>query len=185
MEISRMQQNWRRQQPNHSYKHYKSLKKMYYSFVRPSKFCRKVNNYATRNKIPINDLWIMAIHLCATKDDLKLLEWIYHRRYISHDIIAHMVNTTLGPNQYTPLFRAAYAGSLNMIKALISYGSDVTKINTHGENVLSCLQAGVYNSIHKMPHNKIFIVPRYNDCKKYLLSQNEWKIKKKKVYVKN
>ena len=109
---------------------------------------------------------VAAIHLMSEVDDLKLCEGLL--RDLSEAECRDVCNAAMGRNGYTPLFRAAFKGSLKMTKLLCGYGADVNAKNSHGETVMAALDLGQAAQIAAMPSNDIFIRERFKECGSYL-----------------
>lgn len=107
-----------------------------------------------------------AVHLISEKDDLKLCEALL--RDMTIDECKAACNTKMGRHGYTPIFRAAYRGSIRMLKLLVGYGADVCMTNAHGETVMNTLDAGQTQQVSTMPQHKMFIDSRFEECKTFV-----------------
>ena len=124
------------------------------------------------HKVPYHLLRTHALHQACSKDDANLVEYLL--KNISDDARDALINSPLGSHSYTPLFRAAYAGSVKMLKYLISLKARIDYENYHNEDVVSCLDAGFAICCKETPANAIFIKERFQDCKDYLLKHKEY-----------
>jgi len=59
----------------------------------------------------------------------------------------NVVNAPYGKNNYTPLIRASWLGSTNMLKFLVASGADVTHQNKHEETLFDALDEGEQQQI--------------------------------------
>ena len=136
-------------------------------------FCDWLKNFIRKHNLNFISTVIWVIHRCADKDDLKLCEHIM-RMIRADDACKRAVNTVEGSHEYTPLCRAAYRGSLRMLKLLVSKGADVTYTNNHGENLLTTLESGRKESLGHHPGNEIFINDRFDQCLKYVKDRQRY-----------
>ena len=158
--------------PTRTAKNYEAIKRAHATAVSEHRFCAQVQRLKGRRA----DLWHMSLHVCAEKDDLKLMEWIlsHHLKKYSANELKRLVNLPFGRHDYTPLCRAAYAGSIKMMKLLVGNEADVSFVNRHGENIQHCLAAGVENAVKRMDAGAIFIRPRYEACVAYVKKRKAW-----------
>lgn len=119
-----------------------------------------------QHKVPMSFLRMHALHQACSKDDARLVEFLL--KNVAEKSRISLVNSPLGTHSYTPLFRAAYAGSIRMVKFLIMIGARSDFRNCHGEDVQSCIDAGFQNLRIDMPENAIFLKERFDECAKFL-----------------
>ena len=164
---------WREQRPRaKNNPSYDTIKRIHADARSARHFCKSVKRLRGNARV----VWLMCLHVCAAKDDLKLMEWILHHhlsKYSAAEMKA-LVNLPLGRHDYTALCRAAYAGSIQMMKLLISNEADATFVNKHGEDIQHCLHTGVEAAVRKMPEAEIFIRPRFEACKVYIAKRTQW-----------
>ena len=119
-------------------------------------------------------LWLSAIifviHQAASRDSLDILEHYIKRESPNKELFA---NATFGTNNYTPIFRAAYLGSLKCLKSLVACGANIDNKNNKNETIYDAINQGCIDSINKDPDNKVFHNHRFNECEKWL---NDYKI---------
>lgn len=116
-------------------------------------------------------LKIAAVHRLSEIDDLRMCESVLLNA--TKEECEVICNTKLGRSGYTPLFRAAYKGSIRMIKLLCGYGADVSMLNSHGETVLVAVRQGRNDHIALMPAQELFIAARYDECKAFVQKKME------------
>jgi len=137
------------------------------------KFCEWLKNFIRSKHLNFITTIIWVIHRCSDMDDLKLCEQIM-RLIRSEDTCQRAVNTPEGSHEYTPLCRAAYRGSLRMLKLLVSKGADVTYTNSHGENLLSTMTIGRKDSLLQHGGNEMFINDRFDQCLQYIENRQRY-----------
>ena len=137
-------------------------------------FLRGLKSINSMYHIHMDLLMAHSVHAAAETDDLKLMEFLMRDNTLSDEAREKLVNRVMGRHSYTPLCRAAYAGSLDMIKLLISMGADVRFKNAHDEDLETCLDAGCQTQIEKLPELEIFIRPRYEDCRVFISRRRKW-----------
>jgi len=120
--------------------------------------------------IHLDLLYTHGVHAAAETNDLRLMEHLMS----SIKDREKVVNQPLGKHDYTPLCRAAFAGSIDMLKLLVSVGADVCFKNVHGEDIQTCLNEGCTHMVEKMKSNAIFIRPRYEECRTFIARRKKW-----------
>ena len=117
--------------------------------------------------------------ICVRRDRTSLMQRIVDS--LSKDNIKEELNFIVNGNDlnYTPIMRAAYHGSVNSIKLLLPWGSDINFINCDGEDIVSATEAGLRDTLLANQKNgnlnfaEIFDVQRYHDIKEYINFWNE------------
>jgi hypothetical protein len=144
------------------------------------KFCEWLKTFIRSGNLNFITTVIFVMHRCADNDDLRLCEQIM-RLVHNEDTCRRAVNTPEGSHEYTPLCRAAYRGSLRMLKLLVSKGADVTYTNSHGEHLLSTMIIGRQDSVERHRGNEIFVNDRFDQCLKYVEDRQRYvKLAKKR-----
>ena len=169
------QSSWRNKtKPAYLKKHHKDeIREQVNHCPGERKFCNWLKTFMHKNNLNFITTIIWVIHRCADKDDLKLCEHIM-RMIRSDDTCERAVNTPEGSHEYTPLCRAAYRGSIRMLKLLVSKGADVTYTNSHGENLLTTMASGRTENIEQQPGNDMFINDRFDHCLKYIENRQRY-----------
>lgn len=119
-----------------------------------------------RHRIRLDLLWTHLLHAASTKDDLKLVEYVHNR--LGRARLSAVVDRVLGRHSYTPLCRAAYNGSVRMMKFLVACGANVRFKNAHNEDIRSCIAEGLRQQLAKYVDNAIFIEQRFEECARFL-----------------
>ena len=137
-----------------------------------SSVARQLREVQRSQGIPMPLLRTHALHQATEKDDLLLAEHVCQS--VTDGERFALVNSPLGAHSYTPLCRAAYSGSLRLLKFFVAASADIHFRNSHGENIRSCLQAGLEAQGNKTPDNMIFIKYRYEECLNYVEACFKW-----------
>ena len=116
-------------------------------------------------------LKIAAVHRMSEVDDLKMCERVLLNA--TKEECETICNHKLGRRGYTCLFRAAFKGSIRMMKLLCGYGADVKVLNSHGETLLIAVEEGRTAQIALMPAQEIFISARYDECMSFVKKKLE------------
>ena len=124
-----------------------------------------------QHRVPLNLLRTHALHQACGRDDATLVEFLL--KNLPDTSREVLINSPLGTHSYTPLFRAAYAGSVRMLKYLISLGARSDYHNVHGEDVLSCIDVGLSTRCVENPDDEIFLKDRFDECKEYILKHRK------------
>ena len=106
------------------------------------------------------------VHKSCDMDRLTSCEFVF--RKLSKIQTRCVVQSKQGRNGYTPLCRAAYHGSKNLLKYLISCGASIDETNIHGETLLDILQIGMEDKVKQYPEDSIFITNRYGNCARFV-----------------
>ena len=122
--------------------------------------------------VPLTLLRTHALHQACARDDVRLVQRLFSN--VNDRARASLVNSPLGSHSYTPLCRAAYAGSIQMTKLLVAAGASADFQNYHGENVLSCISNGFDDMVQKMPDNVIFLRERFDECARFVEECQAW-----------
>ena len=110
---------------------------------------------------------LYALHYLVAHDDLRGVEAVLvHRR--PESILREVINAPLGRKDYIPLCVAAYNGSPRCTKFLIARGANVHFRNTHGEDLMTTLEAGEKDAVAGSPDNALFIHERFRQCRKFI-----------------
>lgn len=124
------------------------------------------------HRVPLGLLRTHALHQACARDDARLVERLLSN--VHEHARTTLVNSPLGSHSYTPLCRAAYAGSIHMTKLLVAASASVGFRNCHGENVLSCISNGFEGLAEKMPENIIFLRERFDECARFIEACQLW-----------
>jgi hypothetical protein len=135
-------------------------------------------------ELPRNRKVVMThtLHNCVARDDLRTLESLLPRvqgarnqRNQRQDVqMPDIVNAPLGHRDYISLCIAAYNGSSQSVKFLISQGADVTYVNSHGEDLTGTLANGEHDAVEANPSNTIFTRERYRQCRKFIHERQDF-----------
>jgi len=117
---------------------------LYENYTKPSDFVTGMYRLALGGD-ELNEIMILAFHIITRKNDdkgdLELLRTIAFDP-VFESIIRSIINTPLGRNGYTPLCRAAWAGSERVMRFLVRMGADIEFKNTHQEDIADCIRKG-------------------------------------------
>lgn len=122
--------------------------------------------------VPLMLLRTHALHQATEKDDIKLVELILS--HVTDEQRSTMINSPMGAHSYTPLCRAAYLGSIRLLKYLVAAGANINFENAHKENAQTCIIAGLSAQLEHMPENEIFLRERYSECHTYIVATQAW-----------
>ena len=141
---------------------------------------KNINNLNINKSKPLwTSTLIFIIHQASSRDSLDVLDY-YIKLSANKKLI---VNSTFGSNNFTPIFRAAYLGSIKCLKLLVSCGADITSKNNKNENIYDAIKQGRYDIIKKDPEYTDFHNDRFDECLKWLNNYKEF-LKKKKTEFK-
>ena len=141
---------------------------------------KNINNLNINKSKPLwTSTLIFIIHQASSRDSLDVLNY-YIKLSANKKLI---VNSTFGSNNFTPIFRAAYLGSIKCLKLLVSCGADITSKNIKNENIYDAIKQGRYDIIKKDPEYTDFHNDRFDECLKWLNNYKEF-LKKKKTEFK-
>lgn len=102
--------------------------------------------------------------ICVRQDKTSLMQRIIDS--VNDFERMYMVNAY--DRKYTPIMQAAYNGSANSVKLLLTWGADVNVINVDGEDIYSATAAGVKDAIAKHPNLEIFLKPKFQEINTYI-----------------
>ena len=136
-----------------------------------------LQQYTQQHNIAFIEGVTYAVHRCAERDDIRLVESLF-QQVNSPSTVQRIVNSRESKLEYTPLCRAAYRGSIRLLKFLVAAGSDVNYTNSHGEDLLTTLEQGQNDAINQQPENAIFIRERFNQCHAFIRARRAYLIKK-------
>jgi len=129
-------------------------------------FMPSIERMGRETKSSSRDMFLHVMRIATENNDLKLLESaeVWAKRGGDVDIRT-LINVPQGKKGHTMLCRAAWAGSSEMIKLLLSWGADPKAKNSYGEDAFACIDGGMQRAISKDPENKIFIEDRYENSR--------------------
>ena len=118
-----------------------------------------------QRKTFMTSMMVFAIHQCCSSDKLKACERIVG--LIKDDELRSIiVNAPYGKSQYTPLCRAAYCGSEQMIRYLVSCGADLAYRNKHDEGLVDILEIGLKEAQRASTFVRVVVKEKQNRRKK-------------------
>jgi len=90
----------------------------------------------------LGSLLVFSVHQATGNDQLKQAEKLLDA--VEDDNFLHLVvNAPYGKQGYTPLHRAAFQGSVNMLRFLVCRGADIGGVSPEGETILKVLAQGL------------------------------------------
>jgi hypothetical protein len=104
-------------------------------------------------------MMVYAVHQCSNSDKLKACERMLGL-IDDHALRSIIVNGPYGRSGYSPLCRAAYFGSEQMLKFLISCGADSLYKNKHGEAIVDILEVGLKEALKASDWIQVQIVEK-------------------------
>jgi hypothetical protein len=114
-------------------------------------------NQVVRNRKPcMSSMLVYAIHQCCNSDKLKSCEKIMGM-LDDEDLRTIIVNAPYGRSGYSPLVRAAYFGSEQMVRFLVSCGANLLYKNKHNEGILDALRTGLAQALEDCQYVKVSI----------------------------
>ena len=134
---------------------------------------RWLQQFTQKNNIAFIEGVTYCVHRCAERDDIRLVESLF-QHVNSRLTIERIVNSRESKLEYTPLCRAAYRGSIRLLKFLVAAGSDVNYTNSHGEDLLTTLEQGQNDAINQQPENAIFIRERFQQCHAFITARRAY-----------
>lgn len=174
---SNNERTWRRgqkQEPRRlTFRNKQQIRESVCNMQSEREFCRWLNGYMRRIGVDQIDGVTYALHRCAEHDDLKLAESLL-KPILNEKLLARISNNKESKQEYTPLCRAAYRGSLRMIKLLCAAHADVNFVNSHGETLNDALRVGRQDAVKADPDNAIFINARFNECEQFVVARQRF-----------
>jgi hypothetical protein len=123
------------------------------------------------NSLKINkskNIWsstvIFIVHQASSRDSLDILDY-YIKKIANKKLI---VNSTFGTNNFTPVFRAAYLGSIKCLKLLVSCGADINIKNNKNETIFDAIKQGRIDITNKDKEYADFHNDRFDECIEWL-----------------
>lgn len=116
-------------------------------------------------------MMVYAVHQCCNSDKLKACERILGL-VEDNELRSIIVNGAYGRSRYSPLCRAAYCGSEQMMKFLISCGADSLYKNKHGEAIVDILKVGLKEALKESEWIQVEIVEKTKGKKYQLVIPN-------------
>lgn len=119
----------------------------------------EIRRHVKQRKSFMCAMMVYAVHQCCSSDKLKACERILGL-VDDHKLRSIIVNGPYGRSGYSPLCRAAYCGSEQMLKFLISCGADSLYKNKHGEAILDILEVGFKEALKESEWIQVQIVEK-------------------------
>ena len=113
----------------------------------------------------MTSMMVYAIHQCCSSDRLKSCERVVGM-VKDDELRGIIVNAPYGKSQYTPLCRAAYCGSEQMIRYLVSCGADLAYRNKHDEGLVDILKIGLEEAQTASAFVRVVVKEKQNRRKK-------------------
>ena len=125
----------------------------------------ELRQFVRQRKPFMTSMMVYAVHQCCSSDRLKSCERVIGM--IKEEDLRHViVNAPYGKSQYTPLCRAAYCGSEQMIRYLVSCGADLAYRNKHDEGLVDILNIGLKEAQNASALVQVSIKEKQNRRKK-------------------
>ncbi len=90
----------------------------------------------------LGSLLVFCVHQACGNDQLKQAEKLLDA-VEDEAFLRLVVNAPYGRQGYTPLHRAAFQGSSNMLRFLVCRGADIDAVSPEGETILEILNQGL------------------------------------------
>ena len=90
----------------------------------------------------LGSMLVFSVHQACGNDQLKEAEKLLDA-VEDEAFLRLVVNAPYGRQGYTPLHRAAFQGSCNMLRFLVCRGADINAVSPEGESILEILNQGL------------------------------------------